>query len=666
MVFSAINKAPGVYIDEVQLLGPIAGVSTSIAAFVGPAKAGPINTPVFMTNWTQFINTFGVLGPDGQFDPYMTNPDRFAAHAVRGFFDNGGTMCYFVRVSKATAAFLNLSDRSGGQPPAALKITARTEGSAGNNLIVNISDAHIATTSIAWANVIAAPPPQIPPLPAQGSNEIFIAAADRDRFVIGDNVVVSDPQDQEPATIKSIGKPIANTHVKIELTAALSKVYAAGRVQYAVVPGQTSFRVNNVAGIERGTYLTITQNPTNDFGIVYAANPITRLVTLSRAIQSAYDSRVNVSLQSQEFDLDASGTRVPNLSLDSRHSRYFANIVKSVNLPVNVDFPDVPNPTPPPNNLPLAGGPWNLANGQGEIAPLDESDFLKSLAALEQLEDVNLLCVPDCPDGPYDPAIQLAMIDQCERLKDRFAIIDPHPTAVVLPMQNTPQIDIVTGQRERLASDRGYGALYFPQLVIKHPVYAGQLLTIPPCGHLAGMFARTDSDKGVHKAPANERLSGPLAVEHTLGDGEQGPLNEKGVNVIRAFKNRGIICFGGRTISTSTQWRYVSTRRLLIFIEKSIQLGTQFAVFEPNGLPLWQQIKRAVNDFLKRVWKDGALFGATPEQAFRVKVDEELNPPDVRALGQLVAEVVVLPTFPAEFIVFRIIQDPTGAALSEQ
>jgi phage tail sheath protein FI len=169
----------------------------------------------------------------------------------------------------------------------------------------------------------------------------------------------------------------------------------------------------------------------------------------------------------------------------------------------------------------------------------------------------------------------------------------------------------------------------------------------------------------VFKAPANETIRGVLALERTLTEDEQGLLNENEINVLRAFPGRGPVVWGARTLSKSTQWKFINVRRLLLFIEESIQEGTRFAVFEPNNLALWQTVKRQVTEFLTRVWRDGGLFGATPDQAFRVRVDEELNPPSTRALGQLVIEVIVVPTTPAEFIVFRVIQDSTGASLQE-
>jgi phage tail sheath protein FI len=171
----------------------------------------------------------------------------------------------------------------------------------------------------------------------------------------------------------------------------------------------------------------------------------------------------------------------------------------------------------------------------------------------------------------------------------------------------------------------------------------------------------------VHKAPANESIAGVLDLERKLADDEQGPLNEASVNVIRNFPGHGILVWGARTLAPKdrTQWRYVNVRRLLLFIEESIQEGTQFAVFEPNNSGLWATVKRQVSDFLTRVWRDGALIGDTPGDAFKVRIDAELNPPSIVALGQLIIEVIVYPATPAEFVVFRIIQQPGGPSVEE-
>jgi phage tail sheath protein FI len=181
-------------------------------------------------------------------------------------------------------------------------------------------------------------------------------------------------------------------------------------------------------------------------------------------------------------------------------------------------------------------------------------------------------------------------------------------------------------------------------------------INIPPSGHMAGIWARNDATRGVHKAPANEVVRGVIGLAYQTTKGEQDTLNPNGVNCIRAFPGRGIRVWGARTVSSDPAWRYISVRRLFNFVEKSIEGGTQWVVFEPNDRKLWARVRRDVTAFLKVVWRSGALFGSTPGEAFYVKCDDELNPPETRDLGQLIIEIGLSPVKPAEFVIFRISQ----------
>jgi phage tail sheath protein FI len=178
---------------------------------------------------------------------------------------------------------------------------------------------------------------------------------------------------------------------------------------------------------------------------------------------------------------------------------------------------------------------------------------------------------------------------------------------------------------------------------------------------MAGVWARNDNTRGVHKAPANEVVRGATGLAYSVTKGEQDTLNPNGVNCIRAFPGMGIRVWGARTLSSNPSWRYINVRRLFNFVEKSIERGTQWVVFEPNEPRLWGRVRRDVTAFLNLVWRDGALFGLTPEQAFYVKCDEELNPPASRDLGRLVIEIGMSPVKPAEFVIFRISQWQPGA-----
>jgi phage tail sheath protein FI len=209
--------------------------------------------------------------------------------------------------------------------------------------------------------------------------------------------------------------------------------------------------------------------------------------------------------------------------------------------------------------------------------------------------------------------------------------------------------------------DSKFATLYWPWLEVMDPLTSRPML-VPPSGHVAGVWARTDGTRGVHKAPANEVVLGVNGLGFQITPEEQGGLNRVGINCIRAFPGRGIRIWGARTLSSDPEWRYLSVRRLFNYISESIIEGTQWAVFEPNDERLWGSLRISSANFLTRVWRDGALFGGTPEQAFYVKCDAETNPPDVIEAGQVVIEIGIAPVKPAEFVIFRISQYSAGAA----
>jgi phage tail sheath protein FI len=188
---------------------------------------------------------------------------------------------------------------------------------------------------------------------------------------------------------------------------------------------------------------------------------------------------------------------------------------------------------------------------------------------------------------------------------------------------------------------------------------------VPPTGHVAGIWARNDATRGVHKAPANEVVRGAIAPELNITKGEHDQLNPVAVNCIRAFPGQGIRVWGARTLSSDPEWRYLNVRRLFNYVEESILQGTNWVVFEPNDMKLWDSVKRTITMFLRRVWRDGALFGRTPGEAFFVKCDEENNPPENRDAGILTVEIGIAPVKPAEFVVFRISQFNEGSGVEE-
>lgn len=274
---------------------------------------------------------------------------------------------------------------------------------------------------------------------------------------------------------------------------------------------------------------------------------------------------------------------------------------------------------------------------------------------LEALDDVRMIIVPDLMTAPPGTkldldmvkAVQTMLIAHCERMGDRVAILDAPPDM-------TPQ-EVKEWRMNTAGYDSSYAALYYPWIKVDDPI-KNQAVAVPPSGHMAGIWSRSDNTRGVHKAPANEVVLGAVGIAYGTTKGEQDTLNPIGVNCIRAFPGRGIRVWGARTLSSDPSWRYLSVRRLFNYVESSIELGTQWVVFEPNDYSLWARVKRDITAFLRTVWRDGALFGLTPDQAFYVKCDEELNPSEVRDQGRLIVEVGMCPVKPAEFVIFRISQ----------
>jgi len=272
-----------------------------------------------------------------------------------------------------------------------------------------------------------------------------------------------------------------------------------------------------------------------------------------------------------------------------------------------------------------------------------------ALVPLEAVDEISIIAAP----GITDQVVQGNLIDHCENLSDRVCILDP--------VEN-PQ-DLTENSIKQM-TNTDYGALYFPWIRVfdivdklTNPDTDDGEVYIAPSGHMAGLWARVDDTRGVFKAPANEPVHGALGVEYQISKSLQAGLNPYGINAIRNINGKFTV-WGARTIGgdLNMDTKYINVRRTLIFLRKSIDEGTQWVVFEPNDQSLWQKIVRNVGAFLTNVWRDGALFGATPAEAFYVKCDAETNPPEVRELGQVITEIGVAIVRPAEFVIFRIQQ----------
>ena len=320
----------------------------------------------------------------------------------------------------------------------------------------------------------------------------------------------------------------------------------------------------------------------------------------------------------------------------------------------------------------LKPGTYTLEKSAPLPVPVSGKKFAGSAASrtgingLTIADDVTMVIVPDLinaatkDDGSIDlglwKAVQTALITHCELEANRMAILDAPPGM-------NPQ-EMKEWRSDVAMYDSAFAAMYYPWIKVENPLGSNgnAEMLVPPSGHMAGIWARNDETRGVWKAPANEIVRGALDVERDLTKTEQGLLNPVGVNCIRPFGTRGIRVWGGRTLSSDTDWQYINVRRLFNMVETTIMDGTQWVVFEPNDMKLWQGVTRTVSAFLRGLWRDGALFGASADQAFFVKCDAETNPPDSIEQGKLVVEVGIAPVRPAEFVIFRISQFKDQAA----
>jgi phage tail sheath protein FI len=317
----------------------------------------------------------------------------------------------------------------------------------------------------------------------------------------------------------------------------------------------------------------------------------------------------------------------------------------------------VRQPAAAANELPQKNTQALAQDGTDDPNPLDGADYEGHLAGTTRTQLQGLAALETDPYREvslvYAPAagvdVVKKLISHCERMRFRFAAIDCDKAS------NAGGLDPRT-----TIQDTQYAAFYYPWIWISDP-QSGARRLVPPSGHALGIYARVDSERGVFKAPANETVRGALALETDITDETQGVLNPRGVNAIRSFPGRGIRVWGARTLSSNALWKYVSVRRLFIFLERSIYEGTQWVVFEPNDPRLWARVTDTIRLFLRGQWRLGALFGRTEEQAFFVTCDETTMTQDDILNGRLICEIGIAPVRPAEFVIFRIFQHTAEA-----
>ena len=674
-------QTPGVYYERVDASTPaISALRTDIVGFVGIASRGPLHQALPVQSWRQFQAYFGDFTGAG-----------YLAYAVRAFFENGGRLCWVVRV--ASEAVATAETILHGPPPSKKqpfpqqhdiwRIVAFSPGVWGSDLDITLQETHRAQT-------------------------------------------LADPNNSTPeySVVASITGFKRGTHVR------LSQDGGASVLMWKVVSDVDAGEKNR-AGEKRLIWMHEKPELRRHYWVdekskvrrYYDDTPLT-----------GFGSSLPILIESVEYTLLVRElgrlTRVyEGLSLIPDHERYGPRVLAKLEMTQDArparTLPAAPEPvvieemrdatTPladwivplavdPNLTIPLTGGADGLAllrtyDFIGEdVDPLD-SDLVKAqkqrgLRVLEDVSEVAIVAVPDIhiqpraipPKAPLPPCIpdpclppgppplavprvravgdlppvfsegeiyqvQSALVQQCETLRDRIALLDP-PLAAA--RDDKLGVGAVRAWRSRF--DSKYAALYYPWLRVVDPLRSGASLTrdIPPSGHVAGQYAQSDVQFGVHKAPANAPLVWTQDVTVVINDDVHGVLNPAGINVIRPLPGRGIRIFGARTVSSDPNWRFVNVRRLLMMIEKAIDVSTQWAVFEPNDVFTRAKLHLVLTSFLLALWQQGALMGAAASEAFFVKCDEVTNPASEREQGRLLAVVGVAPSQPFEFVILRV------------
>jgi len=671
--------APGVFVEETSFRSkPIEGVSTSTTAFVGPTRDGPIfGEPPILTSYQEFQEIYGGM------DPLMfggsssgDNTTNFLAQAVRAYFEEGGRRLYVARTFQrlrenetGSPAFRSndwsdgiarWSSASTASTPSLLNgdltIRARYPGAMGNRLLTftfylapNILDASLSpvlrgverfeVVFVTFANDASQP-----------------AAADRLYWV--DRVF--DPQGRPGYRLRVPGDnptnaPGPNTINNDALTTTLSDVRVLsvsvsiegrgryrGRFDFPKVYEDLTFHPGQLAPTARRTLLdTFDAAPTRRSTALFA--PL--------VMQSAFTDGAALALElANRTNLENSGTVVDALA-DEVQGFHATTGSQPDQVPVTTRMLQMVVELNGGNDgdRPTADEYAGLEAGDGDLFYIDGPEGTKSgLLALEDVEDVSILAAPGSTFGGLNGyqlnarAITGQLLSHCERMRYRVAVLDSPDGAIVSEIRD-----------ERARLDSKYGALYYPWVRAFDPVSENEL-AFPPSGYITGIYARNDVERGVHKAPANEVIRLATGFETLVNRGQQEVLNPLGVNCLRFFEGRGFRVWGARGITSDGEWKYINLRRNFAYIGRSIELGTQWAVFEPNGDDLWANVRRAVEEFLYNEWKSSRLMGVTPDEAFFVRCDRTTMTQSNIDNGQLICLVGVALFKPAEFVIFRI------------
>jgi len=684
---------PGFYVERIDTAAAaIPGVRTDVAAFVGVAEFGPVNTPTPVNSWQQFQSVFGNF-----------IPQAFLAYAVKAFFENGGLRCWVVRaiadavatksdvaaVQPARRASSIVVDVSGFREGAV--VTVRQDPNRQADYLIDSVDA--AARRLTWDR----------PLDAQFELNVAGKPLHLETGGALASATLLDSAGQPTVLVSASSQGAWGNQVTV-----LAESTSASATQSSTVaqpPDRLSLYTDSITGFRSRAAVKVFQSktpaPTVEYHSLASVDALNQRLLFDAALGAGFDLTAPISLESQEFSIGVFVNGVPKevfsgLSLDRKHDRYVTTATAGSDW---VRATDLDSPTPYPGRFPditapnLQRGLLFLRGGRDGIAGLRLEDLTGSASGLtrrglrtfELTDEPAVVAIPDlmgqpvpaarfdtppapdpCPNGlpnngptvPIQPVFrerryafteadlsrgQQALVNHCQANRRRLALLDP---PFFLLSRDASDV-----QRWRMQFDSSYAALYFPWLFIFDPIRSrGDVtLAVPPSGHVAGTIAATDLATGVHAAPANRALAWVTGVRTEVNDALHGIFNPAGINCIRVLPGRGIRIYGARTISSDGQWRMLNVRRLLMMIEKSLELATQWAVFEPNNHQFSATIAAAVSAFLTELFHRGALVGTTPDQAFFVKCDNSQA-----GAGRFLCEIGVAPVHPAEFVVLRL------------
>ena len=617
--------SPGVYIEETSFRAKsIQGVATSTAGFVGVCRSGPVQgPPPLVTSFEEFRRMFGGIEDLVLSGSPTTN---YLAFAVKSFFDNGGKRLYIARIHNgaqaASSAVLLRSGATLTRPLAPAPIPPFTVDFASGTTLLNPRFA--ARSRGVEGNV----PVQITGL--RGSNALRGSGGTAKLVGLkpGDVVEVTPaPATQEKSRRVALDATDPQVHPLTTAQLRWVRVDDTGR----------AFLCSDAAGTEDAAALT---------GAAFVQR-----VTLTVEVGVRGD---RVEVYGGLSTHPSSPSYIATVLRDVAPADGTARVYFALDADLNAaDFGTLLARLVLLQSITLAGGTDGAAPTLANYTGAGTDETATGLVALGEIEDIAIVAAPGSSTLSIAQDVRNQLITHCENLKFRFAIL------------SAPDgLDEAGIRSARSQHDTTYAALYYPWITIRDPFsQSGEMLSLPPEGSVAGVYARTDIERGVHKAPANEIVRDALRFSRRVTTGSQDTLNPEGINCLRSFEGRGNRIWGARTMSSDTEWTYVNVRRLFIYLEHSIEKNTKWVVFEPNNETLWLKVRLTIESFLLEVWRTGALMGLKPQEAFFVRCDRSTMTQSDLDNGRLIVLIGVAPTKPAEFVIFRIGQWTADASI---